>query len=216
MNCDGNIPLIGGFLYKGEAILKAWPWHDDATYEIKPRGWFHATNCLSRKASWQQKKHTALTTSILCQLCVVHTMTLSNVNISALLTFCAGNSPCVTVNYPHKSQWRGAFIYIYILSAPWITGWVNNREAGDLRRHRAHYDVIMMTREIRTYWFDAEFDVVSHRRNNQNSFFEMVTVWRNLLVDGIIHKDPFQYSLRSSSSCTKHTWFKYRFVHDLL
>ena len=23
-------------------------------------------------------------------------------------------------------------------------GWVNNGEAGDLRRHRAHYDVIVM------------------------------------------------------------------------
>ena len=26
----------------------------------------------------------------------------------------------------------------------WINGWVNNREAGDLRRQRAHYDVIVM------------------------------------------------------------------------
>ena len=31
-------------------------------------------------------------------------------------------------------------------SAPWINGWVNNREAGDLRRHRAHYDVFVMQR----------------------------------------------------------------------
>ena len=26
----------------------------------------------------------------------------------------------------------------------WINGWVNNREAGDSRRHRAHYDVTVM------------------------------------------------------------------------
>ena len=26
----------------------------------------------------------------------------------------------------------------------WINGWVNHREAGDLRRHRTHYDVIVM------------------------------------------------------------------------
>ena len=26
----------------------------------------------------------------------------------------------------------------------WINGWINNREAGDLRRHRAHYDVTAM------------------------------------------------------------------------
>ena len=30
------------------------------------------------------------------------------------------------------------FIYV------WINDWVNNREAGDLRRHRGHYDVIVM------------------------------------------------------------------------
>ena len=27
----------------------------------------------------------------------------------------------------------------------WINGWVNNGEAGDLRRHRTHYDVIVMS-----------------------------------------------------------------------
>ena len=31
-----------------------------------------------------------------------------------------------------------------VWSAPWINGWVNNREAGDLRRHRSHYGVIVM------------------------------------------------------------------------
>ena len=30
-------------------------------------------------------------------------------------------------------------------STSWINGWVNNREAGDLRRYRAHYDVIVMS-----------------------------------------------------------------------
>ena len=32
-------------------------------------------------------------------------------------------------------------------SAPWINGWVNTREAGELRHHRAHYDVIVMRSE---------------------------------------------------------------------
>ena len=32
----------------------------------------------------------------------------------------------------------------FLCSSPWINGWLNNREAGDLRRHRAHYDVIVM------------------------------------------------------------------------
>ena len=32
----------------------------------------------------------------------------------------------------------------FLRCAPWIIVWVNNREAGDFRRHRAHYDVIVM------------------------------------------------------------------------
>ena len=54
----------------------------------------------------------------------------------------AGNSP-VPVNSPHKGQWRGALMFslIYV----WINGWVNNREASDLRRHRGHYDVSVMS-----------------------------------------------------------------------
>ena len=46
------------------------------------------------------------------------------------------------VNSPHKDQRRGALMFSLICA--WINGWVNNREAGDLRRHRAHCDVIVM------------------------------------------------------------------------
>ena len=60
---------------------------------------------------------------------------------SALLALCAGNSP-VPVNYPHKGQWRGALMFSLICAR--INDWVNYREAGDLRRHRRHYDVSVM------------------------------------------------------------------------
>ena len=46
------------------------------------------------------------------------------------------------VNSPHKGQWRGALKFSLICA--WINGSVNNREVGDLRRHRAHYDVTVM------------------------------------------------------------------------
>ena len=46
------------------------------------------------------------------------------------------------VNSPHKCQWRGALMFSLICA--WIDGWVNNPEAGDLRRYRAHYDVTVM------------------------------------------------------------------------
>ena len=32
----------------------------------------------------------------------------------------------------------------------WINGWINNRKAGDLRPHRAHYDVIVINTTFRT------------------------------------------------------------------
>ena len=46
------------------------------------------------------------------------------------------------VNSPHKGQWRGALMFSLI--CVWINDWVNNREAGDLRRYHAHYNVTVM------------------------------------------------------------------------
>ena len=52
------------------------------------------------------------------------------------------------VNCLHKGQWRGALMFSLICA--WINRWVNNREAGDLRRHRAHYHVIVMSQQAST------------------------------------------------------------------
>ena len=57
---------------------------------------------------------------------------------SALLAICAGNSP-------QKGQCRGALMFSLI--CVWINDWINNRQAGDLRRYRAHSDVIVMQRK---------------------------------------------------------------------
>ena len=46
------------------------------------------------------------------------------------------------VNSTHKGRWRGALMFSLICAQ--INCWVNNREAGDLRRLRTHYDVIVM------------------------------------------------------------------------
>ena len=51
---------------------------------------------------------------------------------------------------PHKGQWGGALMFSLIWA--WINDWVNNREAGDLRHHRAHYDVIVMNND-KLYWW---------------------------------------------------------------
>ena len=46
------------------------------------------------------------------------------------------------VNSPNTGQWRGALMFSLIFAC--INSWVKNHEAGDLRHHRAHYDVIVM------------------------------------------------------------------------
>ena len=45
------------------------------------------------------------------------------------------------VNSPHNGQWRRALMFSLICAR--INGWVSIRESGDLRRYRAHYDVIV-------------------------------------------------------------------------
>ena len=60
---------------------------------------------------------------------------------SALLAICAGNSP-VTSEFPAQRPVTRSFDVFFGLCLN--NGWVNNREAGDLRRHRAHCDVIVM------------------------------------------------------------------------
>ena len=51
------------------------------------------------------------------------------------------------VNSPHKGQWRGALMFSLICA--WTNSWENNGDAGDLRRYRAHYDVIVMSTQWR-------------------------------------------------------------------
>ena len=46
------------------------------------------------------------------------------------------------VNSYRKGQWRGALMFSLICSC--TNGWINTRDAVDLRRHRAHYYVTVM------------------------------------------------------------------------
>ena len=68
---------------------------------------------------------------------------------SALLAICAGNSP-VTGEFPTPRPVTRALMFSLI--SAWINGWVNNGEAGDLRRRRAHYDVTVMSREWEVFF----------------------------------------------------------------
>ena len=54
------------------------------------------------------------------------------------------------VNSPHTDQWRGALMFSLICA--WTGNWVNNQDAGDLRRYRTHYDVTAMWCRMVIQW----------------------------------------------------------------
>ena len=60
---------------------------------------------------------------------------------SALLAICAGNSPVPGEFHSQRPVTRSFDVFYYLRLNKRLS---NNREAGDLRRHRAHYDVIVM------------------------------------------------------------------------
>ena len=71
------------------------------------------------------------------------------------------------VNSPHKYQWCRALMFSLIFA--WINGWVNNRKAGDLRRHRAHYDATAMNYPQLNCFFHNSFRLTA--KNIKIPFF---------------------------------------------
>ena len=69
-------------------------------------------------------------------------MTSSNGNIFLITGPLCGEIHWSPVNSPHKGQWRGALMFSLICVE--TNGWANHRDTGDLRCHRAHYDVTSM------------------------------------------------------------------------
>ena len=61
---------------------------------------------------------------------------------SALLAFCAGNSP-VTGEFPTQRPVTRSFDVFFDLDS-----WANNGGAGDSWRYRIHYDVIVMVNSV--------------------------------------------------------------------
>ena len=111
------------------------------------------------------------------------------------------------VNSPDKGQWRRALMFSFICD--WINGWVNTREAGDLRSHWAHYDVtdIMYTTpwaycsdrgwlnkiamNINNYNHVKRSDIITHSYHNvkesstTKSSFNSIVNW--IVIDKQLH-----------------------------
>ena len=112
------------------------------------------------------------------------------------------------VNSPHKGQWRGALMFSFI--CVWINDWVNNRKAGDLRRYRGHYDVIVM--------YIIHMQQFNHTWDNKNASFQSYLFgngcynvislqWRHNGRDGVSNHQPHDCLLnRLLRRRWKRTW----------
>ena len=114
------------------------PFFIQNSHKIHPiaRPWGWDLGCLL----WGQTLINVLPQFLQC--CVQYMMTSSNGNIFHITGLLSGELtghqwiPCTRAS--DVELWCVFFI------CTWINGWVNNREAGDLRCHCAHYDVIVM------------------------------------------------------------------------
>ena len=90
------------------------------------------------------------------------------------------------VNSPHKGQCRGALMFSLICA--WTNCWVNNRDAGDLRRYRAHYDVTVMphnqyglwgidVNELGRHWFGQWIVTYTYIFCQAKSLYDMMNCW---------------------------------------
>ena len=89
------------------------------------------------------------------------------------------------VNSPHKGQWRWALMFSLICA--WTNGWVNNRDAGDVRHHRSHYDAIVMD----THHFILLCQAFNTR--NPISTFSWLFEKSYQLQFRVIHEDTVEY-----------------------
>ena len=68
----------------------------------------------------------------------------------------------------HRSRWiphtkaSDAELLMFSLICARINGWVNNGEAGDLRRHHAHYDVNVMI-SLHNYFYEGNVYITGYR-----------------------------------------------------
>ena len=90
---------------------------------------------------------------------------------------------------------------MFSMICAWINGWVNNREAGDLRRRRAHYDFIVMNfvmRHISLLMHISIYDICA-----KYGVLWSVMIWQTMAFDYMLHTSPS----KCKTTCTSHFTF---------
>ena len=104
---------------------------------------------------------------------------------------------------------------MFSLICAWINGWVNNREAGELRRHCAHYDVTVMNATAMNFILQRVFD--KSVQIHDEMYFHLLHV-ANILVHAIWYKLLASYVLSSLSlkiyRCSALNWLYHKMIPE--
>ena len=115
------------------------------------------------------------------------------------------------VNSPDRGQWRGALVFCLVYAR--TNSWVNNREAGDLRRHRTHNDVGVMNIIIfsNDRCNSASIkqkcrQIVNFRGRHTRAHF-----WWNQFVSLLLH---FMFTLINTIACVPVNFHSHHIKYD--
>ena len=81
------------------------------------------------------------------------------------------------VESSHNDQWRGTLMFCLICT--WTNDWANNWDAGNLRRHRAHYYVTVMSTPF-CRWDRYTLDLAPYRGYWRTGF------WRGWVIEVLV------------------------------
>ena len=104
------------------------------------------------------------------------------------------------VDSPHKDQWLGALVLSLICA--WTNGWAKNRDAGDLRRHRYHYDVTVIYTEF-----------ITNPKPKCSSVFIKTLLWMYCVVDfvpGPTRTRTMATGIWRSRKRNRHFWARFK------
>ena len=87
---------------------------------------------------------------------------------SALLALCEG-TPLVACGFPSQRPVTRSFDVFLICAS--TNNWVNNRDVGNLGRHRDHHDVTLMIWANDTYGFAKKLNIAKSKRNQNKSLY---------------------------------------------
>ena len=101
-----------------------------------------------------------------------------------------------------------AELWCLLWSAPWISGWVNNREAGELRHYRAHYGIIGMCT------WSVNPVMLNLFQANIFAFHILLNPEKVAVVEAVSHGKQWSVNLTQSVLCLLKTWWNQELGHQ--